>query len=129
MQLQQRERKHKPVAQATTNSPPVEDSPVADSPKQARSRGTRRTITGTVTSTAMDKTVVVTVTRRIRDKRFHKFVSRRVKYKAHDQDNRCTVGDVVELVEAKPYSKTKRWRLAKTIEKSRESSTRKEVSR
>lgn len=85
-----------------------------------QARGIRRTITGTVTSTAMDKTVVVTVIRRVRDKRFHKFVTRRVKYKAHDEHNGCAVGDVVELVEARPYSKTKRWRISKTLEKSRE---------
>lgn len=85
-----------------------------------QARGIRRTIMGTVTSTAMDKTVVVTVIRRVRDKRFHKFVTRRVKYKAHDEQNGCTVGDVVELVEARPYSKTKRWRISKTLEKSRE---------
>jgi small subunit ribosomal protein S17 len=83
-------------------------------------RGIRRTIAGTVTSSAMDKTVVVTVVRRIRDKRFHKFVTRRVKYKAHDEQNSCNVGDVVELVEARPYSKTKRWRVSRTLEKARE---------
>jgi small subunit ribosomal protein S17 len=85
-----------------------------------KERGTRRTISGTVTSTAMDKTVVVTVVRRVRDRRFHKFVTRRVKYKAHDEHNSCHVGDVVELVESRPYSKTKHWRVAKTIEKARE---------
>ncbi len=83
-------------------------------------RGTRRTIAGTVTSTAMEKTIVVTVLRRIRDKRFHKFVTRRVKYKAHDEHNSCQIGDLVELVESRPYSKTKRWRFARTIEKARE---------
>lgn len=83
-------------------------------------RGTRRTISGTVTSSAMDKTVVVTVIRRVRDRRFHKFVTRRVKYKAHDENNGCSVGDVVELVESRPYSKTKRWRVSKTLEKARE---------
>lgn len=83
-------------------------------------RGIRRTIAGTVTSTAMDKTVVVTVIRRVRDKRFHKFVTRRVKYKAHDENNGCTVGDIVELVESRPYSRTKRWRVSRTIEKARE---------
>lgn len=83
-------------------------------------RGIRRTISGTVTSTAMDKTVVVTVVRRVRDRRFHKFVTRRVKYKAHDESNTCSVGDLVELVESRPYSKTKRWRVTRTIEKSRE---------
>ncbi|MEM9492077.1 MAG: 30S ribosomal protein S17, partial [Myxococcota bacterium] len=83
-------------------------------------RGIRRTVTGTVTSTAMEKTVVVTVVRRIRDRRFHKFVTRRVKYKAHDETNRCTVGDFVELVESRPYSRTKRWRLLRTITQARE---------
>jgi len=68
----------------------------------------------------MDKTVVVTVVRRIRDRRFHKFVTRRVKYKAHDENNGCQVGDVVELVESRPYSRTKRWRVSRTIEKARE---------
>ena len=82
-------------------------------------RGTRRTIAGTVTSTKMDKTVVVTVTRRIRDKRFHKFITRRVKYKAHDETNACGLGDFVELVEARPYSKSKRWRVSKTLKKGR----------
>jgi small subunit ribosomal protein S17 len=86
----------------------------------AKARGIRRTITGTVTSTAMQKTVVVTVTRRIRDKRFHKFVTRRVKFKAHDERSECAVGDLVELVESRPYSKTKRWRVARTLEKGRE---------
>ena len=83
-------------------------------------RGNRRLITGQVTSNAMDKTVVVTVIRRIRDRQFHKFVNRRVKYKAHDEENSCNVGDLVELVEARPQSKTKRWRVRRTITKSRE---------
>jgi small subunit ribosomal protein S17 len=83
-------------------------------------RGTRRTITGTVTSDKMDKTVVVTVVRRVRDQRFHKFVTRRVKYKAHDEHNACEIGDLVELVEARPMSKTKRWRVLRTISKSKE---------
>lgn len=83
-------------------------------------RGIRRTISGVVTSTAMQKTIVVTVTRRIRDRRFHKFVTRRLKYKAHDEHSTCNVGDLVELVESRPYSKTKRWRVSRTLEKARE---------
>ena len=86
-------------------------------------RGTRRTITGTVTSDKMEKTVVVTVVRRVRDRRFHKFVTRRVKYKAHDEHNTCEVGDTVELIEARPMSKTKRWRVLRTIEKSKEAAS------
>ena len=83
-------------------------------------RGIRRTVAGRVTSAKMDKTVVVTVLRRVRDRRFHKFVTRRVKYRAHDENNSCAIGDVVELVEARPYSKTKRWRVSRTLEKNRE---------
>ena len=94
--------------------------PRAATPAKKKERGIRRTISGTVTSAAMDKTVVVTVIRRVRDRRFHKFVTRRVKYKAHDENNRCNVGDVVELVESRPYSRTKRWRVSRTIEKARE---------
>ena len=91
--------------------------------KPTDARGSRRTITGTVTSTAMQKTVVVTVIRRVRDRRFHKFVVNRVHYKAHDEHNKCGVGDVVEIVESRPYSKTKRWRVLRTIEKSKEAAS------
>ena len=83
-------------------------------------RGVRRTIIGTVTSDKMDKTVVVTVIRRVRDQRFHKFISRRVKYKAHDETNSCEVGDLIEIIEAKPFSRTKRWRVLRTIKKNEE---------
>jgi small subunit ribosomal protein S17 len=78
-------------------------------------RGVRRTIQGTVTSQKMDKTVVVTVIRRVRDRRFHKFLTRRVKYKAHDETNTYKVGDLVEIVESRPMSRTKRWRVLRLI--------------
>jgi small subunit ribosomal protein S17 len=78
-------------------------------------RGSRRTIQGTVTSTKMEKTAVITVIRRVRDRRFHKFVTRRVKYKAHDEHNTAKVGDLVEIIEARPMSRTKRWRILRTI--------------
>ena len=83
-------------------------------------RGNRRVIQGVVTSAAMDKTIVVTVIRRIRDKHFHKFVNRKVKYRAHDENNDCNNGDVVELIASRPYSKTKRWRVVRTVQKARE---------
>jgi len=81
-------------------------------------RGSRRVIQGTVTSTLMDKTVTVTVIRRVRDRRFHKFLTNRVKYHVHDEDNELKVGDVVEIVESRPMSRTKRWRLLRTISRS-----------
>jgi len=89
-------------------------------PSTENNRGNRRTVQGTVTSNKMDKTVVVTVERRVRDKHFHKFVKQRTKYIAHDERNENIVGDLVELVEARPYSKSKRWRVARTIVKARE---------
>ena len=74
-------------------------------------------IVGTVTSANMDKTVVVTVIRRIRDRRFHKFLTNRVKYHVHDENNVGKVGDLVEIIESRPMSKTKRWRLLRTVTK------------
>jgi small subunit ribosomal protein S17 len=88
--------------------------------QQQDQRGVRRTIIGTVTSTKMDKTAVITVIRRVRDRRFHKFVTRRVKYKAHDEKNTAKVGDVVSIVEARPMSRTKRWRIQETIRENAE---------
>ena len=82
-------------------------------------RGSRRTIQGLVTSTKMEKTAVITVIRRVRDRRFHKFVTRRVKYKAHDEHNTAKVGDLVEIIEARPMSRTKRWRLTDVLEKAK----------
>ena len=78
-------------------------------------RGSRRIIVGSVTSANMQKTVVVSVVRRVRDRRFHKFLTRRVKYHVHDEHNTAKVGDVVEIVESRPMSKTKRWRLLSTL--------------
>lgn len=90
-------------------------APAAGETKAADQRGSRRVIVGTVTSNKQDKTATVTVIRRVRDRRFHKFLTRRVKYHVHDENNSAKVGDVVEIVESRPMSKTKRWRLLSTI--------------
>jgi small subunit ribosomal protein S17 len=92
-------------------------SDTTQDPKADDARGSRRIIVGTVTSTVMDKTITVTVIRRVRDRRFHKFLTNRVKYHVHDEHNTATVGDVVEIVESRPMSRTKRWRLLRTITK------------
>ncbi|MBA3403465.1 MAG: 30S ribosomal protein S17 [Gemmatimonadaceae bacterium] len=84
---------------------------------KADQRGSRRVIVGTVTSANMQKTIVVSVVRRVRDRRFHKFLTRRVKYHVHDENSVGKVGDLVEIVESRPMSKTKRWRLLRTITK------------
>ncbi len=83
--------------------------------KEDDTRGSRRVIVGRVTSTVMDKTATVMVVRRVRDRRFHKFLTNRVKYHVHDEHNACKVGDLVEIVESRPMSRTKRWRLLRTI--------------
>ncbi len=82
-------------------------------------RGSRRTLVGTVTSDKMQKTVVVVVTRRVRSTEYKKYMTKRVKYKAHSENNEFHIGDKVEIVEARPLSKDKRWRVAKLIEKAR----------
>lgn len=87
----------------------------AATPAKADQRGSRRVIVGTVTSNNMDKTATVTVIRRVRDRRFHKFLTRRMKYHVHDEHNTAKVGDLVEIVESRPMSKTKRWRLLSTL--------------
>jgi small subunit ribosomal protein S17 len=92
-------------------------SDTQNEPKPADERGSRRVIVGTVTSTVMDKTITVTVIRRVRDRRFHKVPTNRVKYHVHDEHNSATVGDLVEIVESRPMSRTKRWRLLRTITK------------
>ena len=89
----------------------------------ADKRGSRRVIVGTVSSANMEKTVVVTVIRRIRDRRFHKFLTNRVKYHVHDENNAAKVGDLVEIVESRPMSKTKRWRLLKIVTRGIEGAT------
>jgi small subunit ribosomal protein S17 len=77
----------------------------------------RKTRVGTVLSNKMEKTVVVMVERLIQDTQYRKFVRRRSRFKAHDAQNECRVGDRVLLEESRPISKDKRWTVVKVIEK------------
>jgi len=83
-------------------------------------RGSRRTMIGVVTSDKMDKTVVVSVQRRILNAKFGKYETRRTKYKVHSERNDVHVGDRVLIVESRPLSKDKRWRVQKLLEKARQ---------
>ncbi len=76
-----------------------------------------KTMVGTVVSNKMDKTVVVSVERMILHPVYHKYVKMRRKYKAHDENNECGIGDRVLVIQSKPISKEKRWRVKKIIEK------------
>ena len=80
-------------------------------------RGRRKVRVGTVVSDRMDKTVVVAVERIMRHPLYGKTVKRTKKFHAHDENNQCQVGDVVEIMETRPLSKTKRWRVARVIQK------------
>ena len=82
-------------------------------------RNMRKTVVGKVVSDKMDKTVVVTIKNRVRHPLYNKIVNDTVKYKAHDENNECGVGDKVLIMECRPYSKDKRWRVVEIIEKAK----------
>ena len=80
-------------------------------------RNLRKTRTGKVVSDKMDKTVVVAVIDNVRHPLYKKIVKRTVKFKAHDEQNACGIGDTVMIMETRPISKDKRWRVVEIIEK------------
>ena len=79
--------------------------------------GNRKTRIGTVVSNKMEKTAVVTVDRRVQHSKYKKFLTRRQRYKVHDEENQCEIGDRVLIAECRPLSRDKRWRLSKVLEK------------
>jgi small subunit ribosomal protein S17 len=83
------------------------------------SRGYRKVREGLVVSDKMDKTVVVEVEDRVKHPKYGKVIRRTKKYKAHDGENACGVGDRVLLMETRPLSATKRWRVAEILEKAK----------
>ncbi|KAF0240234.1 MAG: small subunit ribosomal protein S17 [Chitinophagaceae bacterium] len=82
-------------------------------------RNLRKTRTGIVTSDKMDKTITVAVERKVKHPIYGKFVKKTTKFHAHDEKGECTIGDVVKIMETRPLSKTKRWRLVEVIEKAK----------
>ena len=76
-----------------------------------------RTLTGVVTSTSGDKSVQVAIDYRIRHPKYGKYIKRRTKLAVHDEHNQSGVGDVIEITQCRPRSKTKRWRLVKVVTK------------
>jgi small subunit ribosomal protein S17 len=82
-------------------------------------RGNKRTVQGVVVSNRMEKTIVVRAERLFKHAVFHKYVKRFIKYKAHDENNSCQIGDKVLIVEARPLSRDKRWRMRTIIEKAK----------
>jgi small subunit ribosomal protein S17 len=86
-------------------------------PDVTEGRGRRQTVVGTVVSDKMQKTVVVEIARLVRHQTYDKMVRRKTKIKAHDEQNACHVGDKVELMETRPLSKDKRWRVVEILQK------------
>jgi small subunit ribosomal protein S17 len=82
-------------------------------------RNLRKQKTGVVVSNKMDKTIAVQVERRLMHPIYGKFVKRSKKFFAHDEENTCNVGDVVRIMETRPLSKNKRWRLVEIIERAK----------
>jgi small subunit ribosomal protein S17 len=80
-------------------------------------RNLRKTKTGVVTSNKMAKTITVSVERRVKHPIYGKFVKKTTKFHAHDEKDECSIGDVVRIMETRPLSKTKRWRLVEVVEK------------
>ena len=82
-------------------------------------RNLRKTRVGIVTSDKMDKTIVVSIVDNVKHPLYGKIVKRTYKLKAHDQKNECNIGDRVRVMETRPLSKDKRWRLVEIIEKAK----------
>ncbi|MFT5444444.1 MAG: small subunit ribosomal protein S17 [Myxococcota bacterium] len=80
-------------------------------------RGSRRTLVGMVVSDKMDKTVVVRVERLVQDLRYKKYVRQYSRFMCHDESNDCAVGDRVQIIEHRPLSKRKRWKVQTTVAK------------
>ena len=85
----------------------------------AEARGMRKTRIGVVVSDKMDKTIVVAIRTRVKHPLYGKIMNRTNKIKAHDEQNQCGIGDTVKIMETRPLSKDKRWRLVEIIEKAK----------
>jgi len=110
----------------TTDSAEGSASDEADTPSGAETvaedsttRSARKVREGVVTSAGMDKTIIVTVTDRVRHAKYNKFVLRSKKLYTHDETNDAGVGDKVRVMETRPMSKSKRWRLVDVLERAR----------
>jgi len=82
-------------------------------------RNLRKSRTGVVSSNKMNKTITVAVERKVKHPMYGKFVKKTTKFHAHDEKDECTPGDVVRIMETRPMSKTKRWRLVEIVEKAK----------
>jgi small subunit ribosomal protein S17 len=85
--------------------------------QNTEARNLRKIRVGVVTSNKMAKTITVAVERKVKHPIYGKFVKKTTKFHAHDEKNECSIGDLVRIMETRPLSKTKRWRLVEVVEK------------
>jgi small subunit ribosomal protein S17 len=90
---------------------------MSEAQSTATTEAQARTLTGRVVSNKMDKTVTVVVERRVQHPLYGKFITRSTKYHVHDEENTCQEGDLVQIKECRPISKTKSWQLYKVVER------------
>ena len=84
---------------------------------KAEERNMRKVRVGIVSSNKMDKTITVKVERKVKHPLYGKFIKKTTGFHAHDEKNECSIGDIVKIMESRPLSKTKRWRLVEVVEK------------
>jgi small subunit ribosomal protein S17 len=108
-----------PVAESPVAAAPVAAAPAPAASKGDPDRGRRKLRQGKVVSTKMEKTIIVVIESRVRHPLYGKFMKRSKRFKAHDEQSACGEGDTVEIMETRPLSKEKRWRLVRVIEKAK----------
>ncbi|MEI6512279.1 MAG: 30S ribosomal protein S17 [bacterium] len=108
--------KAKKVVAKSTKSDKSETAPSVVETK-SEARGSRKVRVGRVVSNRMDKTAVVAVERLMRHPIYGKIIRRTEKFKAHDEANDCSIGDLVQIMETKPFSREKHWRIVRIVEK------------
>jgi len=94
-------------------------TPATAADTQVRKTGVRKVRTGLVVSNKMSKSIVVAIVRRVRHPLYKKYFNKTKKYMAHDENNECQVGDTVRIIETRPLSAHKRWRLDEIVEKAK----------
>jgi len=115
------------VTPTAADTPTAQGAPTAEGARAAEGIGTgaasgrerpeRQVVQGVVRSSAMDKTIVVEVRDRVMHPGYKKYITRRRRFMAHDETNRCQVGDVVRIVSSRPLSRRKTWRLLELVER------------
>lgn len=107
-----------PTVAATTEQPTVA-APASNQAESTSERNARKERIGRVTSNKMQKTITVAIDRKVKHPLYHKFQTKTKKLTVHDENNECGIGDTVRVMETRPLSKNKRWRLVEIIEKAK----------